>query len=117
MDLIYCGQLTDLRSVSTLDNHLITKQKALTSLSSRRSSLEIAVDVLQVINDGETQPTRIMYSCNLSWNSVKKSLALLTAKEFLDEETQGKKKQYSITRKGKEVLSYHSNLESLIQVT
>ncbi len=41
------------------------------TLSPRRSSFQIAIDVLTVIGEGEKRPTRIMYATNLSWNSLK----------------------------------------------
>jgi predicted transcriptional regulator len=90
--------------------------ESFTIMSPRRSSLDITVDVLQIIKDGKSQPTHIMYACNLSWNSLKKSLTSLSSKKYLKVMTRGKKKQYSITKKGIDVLGYYSNLENMVQI-
>jgi len=87
-------------------------------LSTRRSSFQIAVDVLTVINKGEDRPTRIMYASNLSWNSLKGTLDTLVGKGYVDEVSMNaKQKRYSISTKGKDVLSYYERLESLVQVS
>ena len=116
LDLIYIDQLTDPRSVSENNNCIITRMKGFT-MSSRRSTFKIAVDVLKVICEGDQKPTRIMYACNLSWNSLKNTLELLVTKGYLDEEFHQKKKLYSITNEGRDVLGYYSGLENLVQVT
>ena len=88
------------------------------TLSTRRSGFQIAVDVLTVIGEGEDRPTRIMYASNLSWNSLRGTLDLLVAKGYVDEVLMNqRKKRYSITGKGREVLSYYDRLETLVQVT
>jgi predicted transcriptional regulator len=87
-------------------------------LSPRRSSFQIAIDVLTVIGEGEERPTRIMYSSNLSWNSLKSTLNLLVNKGYVEEDyVSERNKKYSITTKGREVLGYFDRLESLVQVT
>jgi predicted transcriptional regulator len=87
-------------------------------LSPRRSSFQIAIDVLTVIGEGEKRPTRIMYASNLSWNSLRGTLDLLVDKGYVDEDFISKRnKKYSITAKGREVLGYYDRLESLVQVT
>ena len=86
-------------------------------MSPRRSSFQIAIDVLTVISEGEERPTRIMYASNLSWNSLKGTLELLVDKGYVDEEeVSDRVKKYSITAKGREVLGYYDRLESLVQV-
>lgn len=86
-------------------------------MSPRRSSFQIAIDVLTVISEGEVRPTRIMYSSNLSWNSLKGTLELLVGKGYVDEEQiSDRVKKYSITAKGREVLGYYDRLESLVHV-
>jgi len=87
-------------------------------LSPRRSSFQIAIDVLTVIGEGEKRPTRIMYATNLSWNSLKGTLDILVNKGYVDEDqVTDRNKKYSITTKGHEVLGYYDRLESLVQVT
>lgn len=87
-------------------------------MSTRRSSFQIAVDVLTVIGKGEQRPTRIMYASNLSWNSLKGTLDTLVGKGYVDEVSMNQKqRRYSISSKGRDVLSYYTRLESLVQVT
>ena len=87
-------------------------------MSPRRSSFQIAIDVLTVIGEGVTRPTRIMYASNLSWNSLKSTLDLLVNKGYVDEDhVSERNKKYSITAKGHELLGYYNRLESLVQVT
>jgi predicted transcriptional regulator len=88
------------------------------ALSPRRSSFQIAVDVLKVINEGEFRPTRIMYASNLSWNTLRSTLDLLVNKgyteEQFDQQTRGK--QYIITPSGMNVLKYYDRLEDLVKL-
>ena len=80
-------------------------------MSARRSKFQLSVEVLDSIKNGEKKPTRIMYSCNLSWKNLKDILANLSEQGLLDEEIiQSKKrskKHYSITLKGENVLKYY----------
>ncbi len=89
-------------------------------MSARRSKFQLSVEVLDSIKNGETKPTRIMYSCNLSWKSLKDILSNLVEQTLLEEEIiQGKKrskKHYSITLKGENVLKYYRMVSGLIEV-
>ena len=86
-------------------------------MSPRRSSFQISVDVLRVINQGESKPTRIMYASNLSWNTLKKTLDLLLKKDYI-EETQGSgsNKTYYITPQGINVLKFCDQIEKLVNI-
>ena len=87
-------------------------------MSPRRSSFQIAIDVLSVIGEGEKRPTRIMYASNLNWDSLKNTLDLLVDKGYVDEDYLSERnRKYSITNKGREVLGYYNRIESLVQVT
>ncbi len=89
-------------------------------MSARRSKFQLSVEVLDNIKNGETKPTRIMYSCNLSWKSLKGILANLTEQLLLEEQViEGKKrskKLYHITPKGENVLKYYRMVSGLIEV-
>jgi len=87
-------------------------------LSPRRSSFQIAIDVLSVIHQGESRPTRIMYASNLSWNTLKSTIDLLVNKGYADEagDTQRRGKQYYITASGMNVLKYYDRLEELVNL-
>jgi predicted transcriptional regulator len=86
-------------------------------MSPRRSSFQTAVEILRVIAEGEKKPTRIMYTANLSYNSLKSKLALLVDKDYVDEEyVSDRSREYSITSLGVEVLRYYKRIESLVQI-
>ena len=87
-------------------------------MSPRRSSFQIAIDVLSVIHEGESRPTRIMYASNLSWNTLKSTIDLLVNKGYAQEagDMQGRGKQYFITNSGMNVLKYYDRLEELVNL-
>ncbi|MFC1803605.1 winged helix-turn-helix domain-containing protein [Thermoproteota archaeon] len=89
----------------------------------RRSKLEIMIDVLNIIQNGETKPTRIMYRANLSWkllNGVLDSLISQGLVESINIRELGRRRdkrtniKYSITSKGRSVLRYFSTANKLI---
>ena len=52
---------------------------------SRRSKLEIYLDVLSTIKGGTEKPTSIMYEANLSWRPLKKILAHMVSQTLIEE--------------------------------
>ena len=87
-------------------------------MGSRRSRFQISIDVLTSISNGEHRPTRIMYGCNLSWNSTKDTLNHLVAKGYVDEVSETmKRKRYSITTKGRDVIEDYGGLQDIIQIS
>lgn len=88
-------------------------------MSPRRSSFQIAIDVLSVIHQGESRPTRIMYASNLSWNTLKSTIDLLVNKGYAEEtgDMGGRGKQYYITQSGMNVLRYYDRLEELVNLS
>lgn len=84
----------------------------------RRSSFQIAVDVLSVMNEGETRPTRIMYASNLSWKTLRSTLDLLETKGYIEltSSPSYKQRQFAITKEGLSVLGYYKRLEGLVKV-
>ena len=103
-----------------MNNPFYTKNGVSHILSARRSKFQLSVEVLDNIKNGETKPTRIMYSCNLSWKSLKDILQNLSEQELLEEKVvEGKKrskKLYHITPKGENVLKYYRMVSGLIEV-
>jgi len=97
---------------------IIVSSREASALSPRRSSFQIAIEVLSVIHQGESRPTRIMYASNLSWNTLKSTVDLLVNKGYADEEgdTRGRGKQYYITQSGMNVLKYYDRLEELVDL-
>lgn len=86
----------------------------------RRSKLDIMLDVLSAVQNGEEKPTRIMYSANLSWKPTRKILGILVDQGLLrDIEVTGSKRSkrsYVITEKGVNVLRYFDGARNLIEV-
>jgi predicted transcriptional regulator len=89
----------------------------------RRSKLEIMINVLNVIQAGETKPTRIMYGANLSWkicSDILESLVLQELVETMDTSESLRKRDkrtsivYSITPKGQNVLRYFHSAKTLM---
>jgi predicted transcriptional regulator len=79
-----------------------------------RSHVEVYVDVLLVIKEGEQKPTRIMYRTNLSWGPLMKILDAMGKQGLITVERQKKHVSYKITEKGINVLNYfHEALELL----
>ena len=103
-----------------MNNPFYTKNGVSHILSARRSKFQLSVEVLDNIKNGETKPTRIMYSCNLSWKSLKDILQNLSEQELLEEKVVAGKKRskklYHITPKGENVLRYYRMVSGLIKV-
>lgn len=90
-------------------------------MSARRSKFQLSVEVLGQIKRGEKKPTRIMYSANLSWKSLKEILESLVSQELVDEvivsrSSKRAKKRYEITPKGENVLQYYNMVSDLIEI-
>jgi len=84
-------------------------------MESRRSKLEIYLEVLKIIKGGTAKPTRIMYQANISWQPLMRILSSMVSQGLIEEidTTQSVRKRdkrtskiYSITMKGEQVLRY-----------
>lgn len=89
-------------------------------MTARRSRLEIMLDVLTAVQNGEKKPTRIMYAANLSWTPTQRILSSLVQQGLLSERvnTGGgrSKRRYEITEKGVEVLDYFEGSKEVLDV-
>ena len=90
------------------------------SVSKRRSRLEIQIDTLNAVHNGERKATRIMYAANLSWNSAKRVLEKLVDEGYLDvtknDERKRTKRTYNITEKGIRVLNYFKGAPRILDI-
>ncbi len=77
---------------------------------SRRSQLEIRMDILRAIMEGAEGPTQIMYKANLSWILLCEHLSALNEQDFVSEKSLGNRKKYSLTGKGIEIVGAYLNL-------
>jgi predicted transcriptional regulator len=91
----------------------------------RRSKLEMYIEVLNTINDGEKKPTRIMYSVNTSWKSLQGILSSLVDQELISEVDMSNIRRkrdkrtntiFEITPKGQNVIRYFNQAKGLISV-
>lgn len=87
----------------------------------RRSKLEIFIDVLMIIKNGTNKPTNIMYGANLSWKPMQKILHSMVSHGILreidtrDDHDKRTIKCYEITQKGEKVIKYFNRRKSLIE--
>ena len=91
-------------------------------MKNRRSKLEIYINVLQVIKEGTTKPTPIMYGANLSWKSLQSVLSSMVKQDRVIEvdESESRDKRtirvYQVTSKGDSVIRYFNQARGLIEV-
>jgi predicted transcriptional regulator len=91
-------------------------------MRSRRSKLEIFLDVLRVIKNGTSKPTRIMYGSNLSWKLLQETIESLINQGLIEEiDTSSSRDKrtniiYKITGKGESVLRYYHHASGLIRI-
>ena len=91
-------------------------------MKNRRSKLEIYLEVLKVIKEGTTKPTRIMYGANLSWKLLQGVLNSMVNQDLIEEidmSTSRDKRTntvYQVTTKGDSVIRYFNRAKELIEV-
>jgi predicted transcriptional regulator len=89
-------------------------------MSTRRSRLDIMLNILSAVKEGVDKPTRIMYAANLSWNSAMKILSSLVDQELIREieilEGRRLRKRYEITEKGVITIAYFDKARDLIDI-
>lgn len=101
------GETAEVQSPPTITD---SKRKVL----SRRSQLEIRMDMLKVIKAGAEKPTQIMYKANLSWVALQTHLTQLIQRGLLKWVTEGTRKRYELTLKGSSVMyAYQKILEEV----
>ena len=80
----------------------------------RRSRMELRLDLLRVVSNGETKPTRIMYATNTSWKLFNLLLSDLVNINLIEEipleerKRRGKnlsKKRYRLTDRGQTLIN------------
>jgi len=87
-------------------------------MPSRRSRLDIILNILTAVKEGVDKPTRIMYATNLSWKPTQNILETLTRQGLLrdigGEEGKRTKVRYQLTEKGMDVIRYFDKAKDLI---
>ncbi len=72
----------------------------------RRSQLEIHLEILDIVNHGVDKPSHILFKANLAWKPGSEFLAFLVGQGLLVELDSGRTRRYVITEKGVTVLGY-----------
>ena len=83
----------------------------------KRSRLEIYLDVLETVKNGVRKPTRIMYRTNLSWNPLQEVLDSMITQGLITLNTEGRRKRYEITDKGRSALKYFNQVKKLVTIS
>ena len=78
----------------------------------RRSQMEIQMDILRAVANGREKPTHIMYRANLSWIRLKKHIDFLIAQNLLVEKVDDGNSVYSVTTKGVDIIRYFKRIET-----
>ena len=78
----------------------------------RRSQIELCIDVLRAICNGRKVPSRIVCAANLSYDRVMCCIDFLV-NQGLVEITAGDRKLYSVTERGRDVMRYFDEVESI----
>lgn len=80
-------------------------------MNHKRSKLETYAAILEAVSSGSQRPTNIMFNANLSWSPLNESLAILVHQGFLAESNYGKRKIFSLTKKGEDALRMLHQIE------
>ena len=90
---------------------LITPPKA----QSRRSMLQIRMEILKAVMSGSCKPTQIMYRANLSWTVLQAQLKAFSNNGLLRLVHYGNRRRYEITERGIEMVrSYDKVIEEVL---
>ena len=83
--------------------------------NSRRSELEVKMDILRVTGEGHSKPTQIMYKANLSWVALLAHLKALTTLGLLKEVDFANRRIYEVTPRGLDLLRRYQEVVSTIR--
>jgi len=78
----------------------------------RRSEIEIFMDVLSAVAEGRHKRTHIMYGANLDWYRVTSHIDSLIKQDLLSKNTDDGSIGYVLTQRGKEVLEYYNRFRN-----
>ena len=85
----------------------------------RRSPMEMVCDILDVVSQGPTKPTHILYKANMSWKVLTSYLTYLTSSGMVEKEDEegGKRSTYRLTLKGRQILRLYQGLKESLNGT
>ena len=97
---------------SLFPHSLETPQKP----SSRRSLLQIRMEILRVVMNGSGKPTQIMYRANLSWTVLQSQLRAFVTSGLLTVVDYGSRRRYEITSRGVDMVkSYERVINEVLE--
>jgi predicted transcriptional regulator len=73
--------------------------------------MEIYMDIIKAVAEGNEKPTHIMYRANLSWIRLQEYLDFLLRQDLIREVMSDNSNTYSLTPKGKDALAYFSRVK------
>lgn len=84
----------------------------------RRSRFEIYMDIMTALADGHKNPTRLMYTTNLSWAPLQECLkTLITQGLVIESDHSSNRKVYSLTQKGNDIMGrYRDFMKDISQL-
>ena len=87
-----------------------------TTVSRRRSNIEIIADMLKVGENGAGK-TKIMYSANMSYSQIQKYLGFLVSQGFIDKvEVDSPVVNYQVTESGLKPLQLINSLKEMLRL-
>lgn len=87
-----------------------------TTVSRRRSNIEIIADMLKIGKNGAGK-TKIMYNANMSYSQIQKYLRFLVGQGFIDKvEVENTAVTYQLTDSGSKLLDTINNLIEMLGI-
>lgn len=83
---------------------------------SRRSRMEVKIDILRAISEGIGRPAHIMYRSNLSWSNMHELVNEMERRSLIRLVENGGKRNYVLTEKGLRVLQNYNTLRSQLEM-
>ena len=85
----------------------------------RRSRFEIYMDIMSALTDGPKNPTRLMYTTNLSWAPLQECLKALINQGLVQESGENSnRKNYALTQRGNDIIGrYRDFMKDISQLT
>jgi len=82
--------------------------------SVKRSKMQIFIDILKAIENGEYKPTRIMYRSNLSWQPLNRILNRMVELGLIEKKKIGTRQSFLITERGRTFLKTINELRKIL---
>ncbi|MHB8566540.1 MAG: winged helix-turn-helix domain-containing protein [Nitrososphaerales archaeon] len=84
---------------------------------SRRSRMEVKIDIMQAISEGVGRPAHIMYRSNLSWSIMQSFITILEKQGLINSSEVYGKRSYTLTEKGVRVLQTYLSVRKQLDMS